>query len=166
MRALAFFLVLFAALAAQAQTPTPTATPRPDVPGSLTSGVVPMACVTPLDVDLVQICFFRTDLPGDPLELGCMPTTGPDERHSLELTVEVTPEQDARLRCQVTDSSGLPSNLSDNALVLDFTTPGSPWVVAGQAVVDSVVVSATDQARYFPPGWPALRGVRVEVLNN
>lgn len=115
---------------ASAQDPT-----HPDVPLQLISGVYPLPCMMPSDTDLAEMCALRVDLPGDPLELGCMPHTEPSVVAVLEVTLEVTPGQDARLRCYVVDEHGNRSDDSPNVGFADFTAPSAPVVVTAEDLI-------------------------------
>lgn len=110
------------AVVARAQTPTP----RLDVPLLRVSGVYKITCHSPSDADMDQLCFVRTDL-ADPLELGCV-AAGPDVDKSLDLNVAETSGVDAEIRCYAVDTSGLVSDYSPNAGLVDFTRPGRPYV--------------------------------------
>jgi len=124
MRSLIFFLVLFAAVAAQAQT----SPPFPDVPLRASAGVFPFACMMPGDLDLAKLCAVRTDL-GDPLELGCVEATEPNKAAALEVTLETTPSANAEIRCYAVDTAENKSDISPNAGIADFTPPGAPTVI-------------------------------------
>ena len=72
----------------------------------------------------------RTDLPDDPLELGCAEQLlAPLKPVTWEIAVERTPMQDAEIRCYAIDFGGNVSEYSANAGIADFTPPGRPWVV-------------------------------------
>ena len=117
--ALAFIVVFTMCDSAQAQTS--------DVPLDMVSGTYSMCCMSPVDSDMAEICFVRTDL--DILEeLGCAPA-GPSEKVCKDLDVTVTTNVDAELHCYAKDFSGLISLFSPNAGTIDFTKPGQPMVV-------------------------------------
>ncbi len=79
------------------------------------------------DLDTVELCVVRVDL--DPLiEYGCAPA-GPDEIVKMEISVDVTTNQDAEIRVFAVDTSGLVSDLSPNAGRIDFTRPAAPSLV-------------------------------------
>ncbi|MBW2277969.1 MAG: hypothetical protein JRF63_10775 [Deltaproteobacteria bacterium] len=103
-------------------------TPHPDVPLLPSAGVFPMACHSPVDLDMAQICFIRVDV-DPPLPLGCVPC-GPDEGCSSDLTVPVTPNNDAEIKCYAEDTGGLVGDNSDNSGIIDFSKPGKPSVVS------------------------------------
>lgn len=117
--ALAFILLAFSA---HGQTPTP----RPNVPLLRTGGIYSISCHGPTDADLAQICFVRTDLT-EPEELGCV-TAAPDTDVRLDLNLVETTGDDAEIRCYAVDDSGLVSDYSLNAGLVDFTRPGLPYV--------------------------------------
>jgi len=123
--ALAAIGLLLLAFTARSQTPEPP----PDMPIIATAGVFPQVkCHTPVDTDLASVCWVRTDV--TPIvELGCTPSLGPDMDVPMDLTVVATPGDDAELRCYVIDTSGLVSDYSPNAATVDFTKPGTPYVV-------------------------------------
>jgi hypothetical protein len=99
-----------------------------DVPLDQVSGTYTMCCMTPIDIDLDELCFVRTDLASGVVELGCVgaPTA---TKVCSDLTVAATLDVDAKIRCYVTDDSGLVSNYSPNAGTVDFTRPTAPNVV-------------------------------------
>lgn len=110
-------------------TPLSTAaqTPRPNTPLLQIGGVYPIGCHTPSDTDLASVCFVRTDTP-EPVELGCTPALGPDTDVGMDLTILTTEGVDAEIHCYVVDHSGLVSDYSENAGLVDFTRPGRPYV--------------------------------------
>lgn len=121
---IAALLILFVSGVAGAQTPTP----RPDIDLARSGSTYPLKCQPTEPIDkLVQICAVRTDLEGDPIELGCVAHTTLDVA-SLEVTVARTPFIDASIRCYAIDSEGNVSDISDNAGLADFTPNGRPWV--------------------------------------
>jgi hypothetical protein len=114
-----WIVLLFPAVAFAQQT-------HPDIPLTPTSGVYSMKVQAPVDLDMEQICCVRADAsPAE--ELGCVPA-GPSEVVTFDVTVAATPDDDAALRCYAVDTSGLVSDYSDNAYLLDFTRPGKPVV--------------------------------------
>jgi len=135
MRISTLFLVAVAVLSTvffwvsngKAQTPVP----QPNIPLERSGAVYRFACqpVEPASMSDIM-CAVRTDLPGDPLELGCETQTGETALDIIviEITVERTPMQDAQIRCRAIDAGLNPSDLSDNYGIADFTPPGRPWV--------------------------------------
>jgi hypothetical protein len=121
--------------AGEASAQTPVA--HPDVRLSLEAGVYTLGCNTPLDTDLAQACFVRVDLPGDPVELGCVTATMPDTPYHTSVTVARTENQDADIRCYVTDLDGNHSDYSDNKAIVDFTNPGKGVIVSAMTPVAS-----------------------------
>ncbi len=118
--------IVLLGLTASAQTPAP----HPDVPMTRAGGVYPIGCHTPLDTDLEQACWARTDLPEGVVELGCVEAPDPDTRYGIDVTVDRTPHVNAVIKCYVTDSEGLISEYSDNSGMINFMPPGKPRVVA------------------------------------
>ena len=112
--------------AAYAQTPAP----QPDVDLARSGTAYPFRCqpVEPID-KMVQMCAARTDLEGDPIELGCVAHTT-IAAVSMEVTVARTPFVDAELRCYAIDSEGNVSAYSENVGRADFTPNGRPFVVS------------------------------------
>jgi hypothetical protein len=115
-------MVLFFAVSAGAQTA------RPDVPLVSTGGIYPMKCMSPSDTDMASICFVRTDLADGVVELGCSPA-GPDQEIAMDLSITITIDDDAEIRCYAVDTDDLVGDYSDNAGLVDFTRPGKPYVI-------------------------------------
>jgi hypothetical protein len=130
MRGFPIHLVLFAAVmvALLLMAQSASAQTHHDVPLLPSAGVFPVTCQSPGDMDMAQICFIRVDLE-PPLALGCVPC-GPDEACSKDLTVPVTTNNDAEIKCYAEDEGGLVGDNSDNSGIIDFSTPGKPVVVA------------------------------------
>jgi len=121
---LGILLWLLVASVAGAQT----IAPQPDVDLTRTGSTYPITCQPTEPVDkLIEICAVRTDLGGDPIELGCTPHTS-IAAVTFEVTVSRTPFQDAEIRCYALDSEGNVSEYSDNVGLADFTPNGRPWV--------------------------------------
>lgn len=101
----------------------------PDPPGDVAlvpiGGLYHIGCQTPLDGDLDQMCFVRTDLP-DVIELGCVDAPDPNSIYYMDAPIISTPDDDAEIRCYVIDTGGLVSDYSPNAGIVDFTSPGPP----------------------------------------
>ncbi len=114
-----FWIVFLLAVSAFAQTPAP----YPDVPLVKSGGIYNIGCVTPLDTDLAQLCFVRSDLPDGIIELGCMPATVPDIEFRMDIAVQQTTFVDAEIRCYVIDDDANVSDYSDNKGDIDFTPP-------------------------------------------
>ena len=103
-----------------------TSEPRPDVPLLQTGGIYNMGCHAPSDTDLLEMCFVRTDV--TPIvELGCTPVQ-PDQDIRMDLNIVPTQGDNAEIRCYAKDTSGLVSDYSENAGIVDFTRPGRPYV--------------------------------------
>ena len=120
-----FLVAILLAAPALGQTPAP----HPDVPLKRTGGVYPIACHTPLDTDLDQVCWVRTDLIDGVIELGCMDGPSPDTDYGIDLTIDRTPHTIALIKCYVTDWDGNISEYSDNSGIIDFMPPGKPRIV-------------------------------------
>ncbi len=119
-----FFIYLFCAGESRAQTPAP----HPDVDLARSGSTYPITCQPTDPVDkLEQICAVRTDLEGEPVELGCTPHTSA-LAVTFDITVARTPFQDGEIRCYAIDSEGNVSDLSDNVGRADFTPNGKPVV--------------------------------------
>ncbi len=117
-------LFLLLVSVASAQTPAP----YPDVDLARNGATYPFTCQPTEPVDkLVQICAVRTDLAGDPIELGCVDHTTLVSV-TFEITVARTPFEDGEVRCYAIDSEGNVSDYSDNFGRADFTPNGRPWV--------------------------------------
>lgn len=121
---LAFGTLLILVVNARALPPVA----QPDVDLTRSGSTYPITCqpTEPFD-KMIQICAVRTDLDGDPVELGCVNHTT-IEAASLEITVARTPFEDAEVRCYAIDSEGNISAYSDNVGIADFTPNGKPWV--------------------------------------
>lgn len=116
------FAIVFISSVADAQTP------HPDVPLSLQNGTVSLTCVpTAPMAHVIEVCFLRTDMDPD-VDLGCVPALGgtPGEK---DLTIVITDDQDAEIRCFSVGSNNMNSEISDNAGTVNFTRPGKPHVV-------------------------------------
>ncbi len=122
--AFAIWIVLLG-LPASAQTPAP----HPDVPLKKVGGVYDIGCHTPLDTDLDQVCWVRTDLSAGVIELGCLHGPSPDTTYRTDISVQQTPNENADVKCYVSDTEGLVSEYSDNSGLIDFTRPGRPRIV-------------------------------------
>ena len=130
--ALAFALLgvvlLFAAVPkASAQTPAP----YPDVSLKQSGGVYPIGCHSADDGGVTaELCFARVALP-EPLELGCL-EAGSNEAVHTTVTVPTAPGDDAEIRCYAVGAGALAlvSDYSYNAGRINFTTPGTPRIVA------------------------------------
>jgi hypothetical protein len=120
-----FLAAILLAAPALGQTPAT----YPDVPLERTGGVYPIGCHTPLDTDLDQVCWARTDLVDGVVELGCMDGPLPDTDYRMDVAVERTPHVNAIVKCYVTDTEGLISDYSDNSGIIDFMPPGKPRIV-------------------------------------
>ncbi len=117
----ALLILLFA-------TPTGAQETHTDVDLARSGSMYPITCQPTDPVDkLAQICAVRTDLDGDPIELGCTPHTS-SLAVTFDITVARTPFQDAEIRCYAVDSEGNVSDLSDNVGRADFTPNGRPFV--------------------------------------
>lgn len=79
------------------------------------------------DADTTQFCAVRVDRPVV-VELGCIPA-GADEIVSMQITVNVTPDEDAEIRGYAIDASGLVSAYSGNYRWIDFTAPQAPTIL-------------------------------------
>lgn len=118
---------------AWAQTPTPTPDPTPTaipyIPRLPVGGVYRMKPEMPTgerNVDIVQVCCYRVDMV-PPIELGCSPAA-PGEIVEFDVSIEVTVDNDAEVRCRSIDSAGYTSDPSGNAYTMDFTKPDPPIV--------------------------------------
>jgi hypothetical protein len=98
-----------------------------DVPLTPTGGVYPVSFMPPDDTDLFQVCCLRADLT-PVVELGCVDAV-PSVVGTVSVTIDSTPNDDAEIRCYATDTTGLVSDYSPNAGIVDFTPPGSPLIV-------------------------------------
>ena len=98
-----------------------------DIPRLPIGGVYHIKAQVGPEADVEQICCARAD--ASPVEeLGCNPAN-PNEIVEFDVSVTATPGADAEVRCYVVDSSGLVSDLSPNAYLLDFTKPSAPLLV-------------------------------------
>jgi hypothetical protein len=96
--------------------------PPDDVPLAPLGGVYPVKAQAADDSDMAEICCVRADAaPVD--ELGCVPA-GASEIVTIEVTVVATEDNDAEIRCYAVDTTGLVSDYSPNAGIVDFTRPG------------------------------------------
>jgi len=120
-----YLVAILLATPAFAQTPAP----HPDVPLKKVGGVYDIGCHTPLDTDLDQVCWVRTDLDSGVIELGCLHGPTPDTSYRTDIAVDQTPNEDAEVKCYVSDTEGFVSNYSDNSGLIDFTRPGPPRIV-------------------------------------
>ncbi len=125
LKGLGFLVAILFAAPAFAQTPEP----HPDVPLQKVGGVYDIGCHTPLDTDLSQACWVRTDLAAGVDELGCVDAPAPDTDYRTDISVAQTENDDAEIKCYVIDTEGLVSNYSDNSGLIDFTGPGAPRIV-------------------------------------
>lgn len=119
---LAILTLLLAAPAAHAQPDV-----RPPPVGK--KGDYAFHAKMPSDPDVALLCCDRMD--PSRVQLFCTPA-GPDELVSVLVTVQVTPKDDAEVRCFSYDSvDPVLANESDpspNAAILDFTPPGQVQV--------------------------------------
>jgi hypothetical protein len=107
---------------ANAQTPPP----YPDIPLTPVSGTYGVTCAGPDDADMAELCLVRSD--SNPvIELVCA-AAGPSAEIRMEFELESTPNDDAEIRCYAKDTTGLVSDYSPNAGIVDFTPPGVPHV--------------------------------------
>jgi hypothetical protein len=107
---------------AKAQTPPP----YPDIPLTPVSGTYAVTCAAPDDADMAELCLVRAD--SNPvIELTCA-AAGPSAEIRMEFELESTPNDDAEIRCYAKDTTGLVSDYSPNAGIVDFTPPGVPHV--------------------------------------
>jgi hypothetical protein len=98
-----------------------------DIPRLPIGGVYHIKSQVGPELDIVQLCCVRSD--ASPVEeLGCNPAAA-NEVVEFDVTVTATPGADAEVRCYVEDSSGLVSDYSPNAYLLDFTPPNAPLLV-------------------------------------
>jgi hypothetical protein len=105
-----------------AQTPPP----YPDIPLTPVSGTYAVTCAAPSDSDMAELCLVRSDA-SPVVELVCAPS-GPSEEVRMEFELASTPNADAEIRCYARDTTGLVSDYSPNAGLVDFTPPGAPHV--------------------------------------
>ena len=118
------FVLLISSSTALSQTPAP----QPDWPSMLlVSGTYTVRAQMGPDADTAQFCAVRVDLP-DIIELGCVPAST-DEIVSMQITVDVTPDDDAEIRGYAMDESGLVSPYSGNYRWIDFTAPQAPTIL-------------------------------------
>jgi hypothetical protein len=100
---------------------------HPDIPLTPTSGVYGVTCAGPDDTDMFELCLVRSDsVPV--IELACEPA-GPSAEVRIEFELVSTPNDDAEIRCYARDTTGLVSDYSENAGIVDFTPPGIPHVM-------------------------------------
>ncbi len=117
---------LFMVYQANAQTPAP----QPDVDLKRSGSTYPFTCQPTEPIDkLMEVCAVRTDLDGEPIELGCA-LHSTIEPVTFNITVARTPFEDAEIRCYARDSEGNESGYSGNVGRADFTPNGKPFVVS------------------------------------
>ena len=118
------FAILILALNANAQTPTP----QPNVDLKRSGSTYPVYCQAAEPLGEIQMmCAVRTDLEGDPIELGCVDHFTLDAA-TIEVSVARTQGVDGEIRCYAIDDEGNTTLYSDNFGRADFTPPGRPWV--------------------------------------
>ena len=167
------FSLLVFVLAAPAFGQTPTPTPPPDIPMKAVGGIYNIGCVTPSDTDLNQICWARTDLPDEVVELGCMDGPDPDTAYRMDVTIAATPNIDALVKCYATDLGGLASEYSANSGLVDFTLPGQPRIVWNDVIYRTwprsqqrrlVIEVEAEEVTLFTPRQPQVRQIGTLVL--
>jgi hypothetical protein len=118
--------LIFAALAIY-NLEAASQTPRPDVPLEMETGTVTLTCVPTVPMDhVIEACFLRTDLDPD-VDLGCIPALG-GALGTKDLTIAITEDQNAEIRCFTIGSNNMESELSENAGTVNFTKPGKPYI--------------------------------------
>jgi hypothetical protein len=98
----------------------------PDVNGNYSMG-----CQDTDNPDLHEMCVRRLDVT-PPLDLACMSVDGelaPGGTARFVFPLEVTPDQNAHVRCFATDTSNNVSAQSPNEGEADFTPPSAPLAV-------------------------------------
>jgi hypothetical protein len=100
---------------------------HPDIPLTPVSGTYAITCAAPPDADMAELCLVRADAV-PVIELVCA-AAGPSAEVRMEFELESTPNDDAEIRCYAKDTTGLVSDYSENAGLVDFTPPGQPHVM-------------------------------------
>ena len=93
-----------------------------DIPRLPVGGVYHIKAQMADDEDTTEICCVRAD--ASPVEdLGCNPA-GANEVVEFDVAMTATEGSDAAIRCYAKDVTGLVSDYSENAYLVDFTRPG------------------------------------------